>query len=150
MRVTIINRDDSVTINGKTHSGLDFSKFPENIHAIQWYETYGEVEYVTGADGIKPANEKIDNLEPYNYLLDLWEIAEQEEIAERQRNTPTPEQIAIGKRNNLLVASDWTQLPDVTLTAEKKAEWAAYRQALRDMTSDPNFPNIPFPVKPSA
>lgn len=27
---------------------------------------------------------------------------------------------------------DWTQLDDVPMTAEKKAEWAAYRQQLRD------------------
>lgn len=31
-----------------------------------------------------------------------------------------------------LAASDWTQLDDVPLTAEKKAEWATYRQQLRD------------------
>lgn len=36
------------------------------------------------------------------------------------------------QRNLELVASDWTQLPDSPLTAEKKAEWATYRQQLRD------------------
>ncbi len=33
-----------------------------------------------------------------------------------------------------LANSDWTQMPDAPLSAEKKAEWAAYRQQLRDMT----------------
>ncbi len=36
-------------------------------------------------------------------------------------------------RNDLLAMSDWTQLPDVALTAAKVAEWATYRQALRDL-----------------
>ena len=38
-------------------------------------------------------------------------------------------------RNNLLVSSDWTQVADCVLTAEKVAEWATYRQALRDYPS---------------
>lgn len=33
-----------------------------------------------------------------------------------------------------LARSDWTQLPDAPLSQSKKAEWAAYRQQLRDMT----------------
>ena len=36
------------------------------------------------------------------------------------------------ERNKLLVNSDWTQLSDSPLTDSKKAEWATYRQALRD------------------
>lgn len=38
-----------------------------------------------------------------------------------------------GLRSHLLEKSDWTQTLDAPLTAEKKAEWAAYRQALRNM-----------------
>ena len=41
-------------------------------------------------------------------------------------------------RNNELTATDWTQLPDSPLTPEKKAEWAVYRQALRDVTTQEN------------
>ena len=41
-------------------------------------------------------------------------------------------------RNNELTATDWTQLPDSPLTTEKKAEWAVYRQALRDITTQEN------------
>lgn len=36
-------------------------------------------------------------------------------------------------RDFLLATTDWTQMPDAPLTAEKKAEWATYRQQLRDM-----------------
>lgn len=50
-------------------------------------------------------------------------------------------------RNILLLESDWTQLPDVTLA--NRAEWVTYRQALRDITDQPGFPNnIIWPVSP--
>lgn len=39
-------------------------------------------------------------------------------------------------RNIFLRASDWTQMADSPLTAEKKAEWATYRQALRDLPNN--------------
>lgn len=35
-----------------------------------------------------------------------------------------------GQRDRLLAACDWTQLPDAP--SAKKADWATYRQALRD------------------
>jgi len=37
------------------------------------------------------------------------------------------------ERDAKLVATDWTQMPDSPLSAEKQAEWASYRQALRDV-----------------
>ena len=39
------------------------------------------------------------------------------------------------ERNSKLSQSDWTQTSDSPLTDEKKAEWAAYRQELRDLPS---------------
>jgi hypothetical protein len=51
------------------------------------------------------------------------------------------------KRNDLLLESDWTQLPDVPLTT--KEAWATYRQALRDITSQEGYPtSIAWPVAP--
>ena len=47
-------------------------------------------------------------------------------------------EIVRSMRNNELTATDWTQLPDSPLTTEKKAEWAVYRQALRDITTQEN------------
>jgi len=51
------------------------------------------------------------------------------------------------KRNELLTASDWTVLPDVTL--DNKQAWLDYRQALRDITITFDTPsNVVWPVKP--
>lgn len=37
------------------------------------------------------------------------------------------------QRNNLLAATDWTQLPDAPFSAAQKTAWQEYRQALRDL-----------------
>jgi len=52
---------------------------------------------------------------------------------------------ALKYRNNRLLASDWTQLPDAPCDREA---WLTYRQALRDLPSDPNWPNVTFPEPP--
>lgn len=51
-------------------------------------------------------------------------------------------------RNNLLLNSDWTQMPDYN--GADKAAWATYRQALRDVPQQSGFPTeITWPVAPA-
>ena len=38
-----------------------------------------------------------------------------------------------GRRNQMLAASDWTQVADVALTVEQDTAWRDYRKALRDL-----------------
>ncbi len=53
-------------------------------------------------------------------------------------------------RSDLLSGSDWTVVADSPLTTEKQAEWKTYRQALRDVTKQPGFPEtITWPVAPA-
>lgn len=52
-----------------------------------------------------------------------------------------------GDRNARLAACDWTQLPDAPVDA---AVWAAYRQQLRDISSQAEFPwTVEWPEEPS-
>ena len=37
------------------------------------------------------------------------------------------------QRDTLLTQCDWTQVADAPLTTQQKADWATYRQALRDL-----------------
>jgi hypothetical protein len=53
------------------------------------------------------------------------------------------------KRNQLLVESDWTQLPDVALATEQKTAWAVYRQQLRDFPEKCDPLNPIWPTAPS-
>jgi hypothetical protein len=50
------------------------------------------------------------------------------------------------RRDVLLAPTDWTQLPDVPLAT--KEIWAAYRQALRDITQQADPHNIIWPTPP--
>lgn len=49
------------------------------------------------------------------------------------------------ERNGLLRDCDYTQVPDAPVDQEA---WKAYRQALRDITSQPDPFNIEWPVAP--
>lgn len=82
-------------------------------------------------------------------------MADQNKIEEDiQQATPQEAlEIALGgirvKRDALLKQSDWTVLPDVSLAENKKEQWAAYRQALRDLPNnyDPAIRTV-FPKAP--
>ena len=56
------------------------------------------------------------------------------------------------ERNIRLFQTDWTQIPDTSLTAEQVEIAKTYRQALRDMISDchsaQTLDDIPWPMKP--
>jgi hypothetical protein len=45
MRLTIIPEDGSVYKDNYSYSNLDLSFVPSNVHAFQWYDTYGEIEF---------------------------------------------------------------------------------------------------------
>ena len=52
-------------------------------------------------------------------------------------------------RQMLLTQTDWTQLPNSPLNEQKKQEWSIYRQQLRDITSQPEYPfEIQWPKQP--
>lgn len=53
------------------------------------------------------------------------------------------------QKNQILASTDWTQVADSPLTSEQRAQWAAYRQQVRDITQQPDFPlNIVWPNVP--
>ena len=67
-------------------------------------------------------------------------------VAVKQEEARSPEEIAEIRRlsrDRRLASSDWTQLPDSPLSAEDRALWAEYRQALRDF--DPAADSWPIP-----
>jgi endonuclease/exonuclease/phosphatase family metal-dependent hydrolase len=84
-----------------------------------------------------------------------------EEIAQRQQDEIAWNNGAFDRamadlrqrRNALLSASDWTQLPDTTLTTAEKTSWMNYRTELRNITNGlttvEDVNGVSFPVKPS-
>ncbi|WP_226550858.1 tail fiber assembly protein [Celeribacter naphthalenivorans] len=65
---------------------------------------------------------------------------------------PARDDLLIGiraTRTSLLVASDWTQMPDSPLSAAEKSVWATYRQALRDITESEDLSAVVWPTAPT-
>jgi|DEB0MinimDraft_4_1074332.scaffolds.fasta_scaffold237152_2 hypothetical protein len=84
-----------------------------------------------------------------------------EEIAQRQQDEIAWNNGAFDRamadlrqrRNTLLSASDWTQLPDTTLTTAEKTAWMNYRTELRNITNGlttvEQVNSVAFPTKPA-
>lgn len=75
--------------------------------------------------------------------FDIWlqfaKDCEYEKLAAEIRN----------KRDNLLTQTDWTQVTDTVLNTEKQQEYKEYRQQLRDITEQQEFPyKVVFPKNP--
>lgn len=71
-RITIIKDDNVVCVNGRCLSGIDMSSMPDNLHAMQWYETHGEEERFNFQTG-RPFNVVITSLDNYSDVLSQWE-----------------------------------------------------------------------------
>jgi len=78
MKVTIIPEDGAVSVDGIGFGNLDLSSLDPSLHAVQWYDTYGEVEFKgVFADGktTKPENHFITSFAEYEPVLALWQAA---------------------------------------------------------------------------
>jgi len=87
---------------------------------------------------------RIDSLAPgleykWNFGTLAWEAYVDPNAAAQE---------ALDRRNHLLFVSDYTQLADSTQPGTK-AEWATYRQELRDLPEDPNWPDVTWPTPPT-
>jgi hypothetical protein len=109
---------------------------------LQSGERFLEGEYSDDAyyvlDGIPVA------IPPKTSQHHIFDYATKQWIDPRTPDTEWP--LVRSKRDRLLQASDWTQLPDVPLAT--KEAWAAYRQALRDITEQLDPFNIIWPELP--
>lgn len=108
--------------------GFDEAAIPGEYNPSTFYVKRGEVLEIPPS----PTGSGV-----FDYWLERWvEVVNQD-------TRPI-----IEKRNRLLYASDWTQIPDVP--SEDKLAWAAYRQALRDLPQQPGYPAvINWPIPPN-
>ena len=82
MRLTIIPIDGSVSVDGVGFGGLDLSFMDASVHAVQWYETHGEIERKDPVTGRMIANEVITSIDAFQPAIDVWQAAKTaEEVA---------------------------------------------------------------------
>lgn len=157
MRLTLIPSDKFVSIDGEKLLKIeqDFSWIPENVHAVQWYDTWGEVEYNDGTHNLKIDELGIFEQAVTDHANEKQRILDEEAAREAARDYMEELRFI---RNRRLSDCDWTQAADSPLSDTKKAEWATYRQELRDLTEnvvdpkplvlDPSHPE--WPVAPAS
>jgi len=84
MKLTIIKNDGAVYKDSVSYDNLSLPTIPSDVHALQWNESTGHIEFV---DNVK-ANEAITELPSWaNDALTAWQNAydsEQAEIARLQ------------------------------------------------------------------
>jgi hypothetical protein len=140
MNLVIIPADSTVIKNSVAISGLDLTpcNIPADVHALQWQDTSGWIEYI-GAD---VPNEDITVLPDWaNACLAVWQTAYDAIPA------PTDPEIVKAENakrlNSALKASDWSQLADVPLA--NRSDWVAYRAAIRNMAVNPPSDHLVMP-----
>ena len=75
MKLTIIKDDGAVYKDGKNYLNLNLNSIPSDIHALQWNNDSGHIEYVEGTDHV--LNEKITELPSWvNDVLTKWQTAD--------------------------------------------------------------------------
>ena len=86
MRVTVVPADRMVAIDGVVMR-VDISDLP-GVHAMQWYGSRGEIEYLADDNGNRPLNSKIDNFTPFEDYVEAWreaKVAHDEMVAREER-----------------------------------------------------------------
>ena len=125
------------------------TSFPKPLEGVD-LSNYGVVTVVaTEQPAINTETQRIEEGTPVladGVWKQTWNVidfsaAELQEIADQKAGS------ARSERNQKLKNTDWTQLADSPISS---ADWAVYRQALRDLPSQAGFPDsITWPTEPS-
>jgi len=148
MKLTIIPADGSVGENGVFYNGLNLSScnIPEDVHALQWQDTAGWIEYISSS----VQNEPITELPAWaNCCMTKWTEA----------NTPVPPQPPTAEQNkstavSKLQATDWTTIPDVGDPTKSNPylgnvqDFVVYRNTVRQYAINPIAGDINWPTLP--
>ena len=71
MRLTLIRSDGFIAIDGVGYI-VDLSTIDPTIHAVQWYDDQGEIEYVDSRGRIVE-NVNITSIDDFQHVISLWQ-----------------------------------------------------------------------------
>ena len=146
MKISIIPIDGTVCEDGICYIHLTWEDTPTDVHALQWQDESGWIEYNDG----KPNEDIIDLPDWVANALDAWTEA----------NTPPAPTIATAEDNKaramfILEETDWTTTADVGNAQmsnpylANQAEFIAFRSAVRQYAIYPVAGDIAWPVLPT-
>lgn len=111
-KISIISEDKILAQDGVGYVLPDFSQVPTNIHALQWDETKGEIEFYLDENDLKLPNEKITEIPLWvNALILQWEVAKklkEDEDIKRQIELDAIDLVAkqMQENNDLYIAQN--------------------------------------------
>lgn len=153
MQLSIIPSDWAVYEDGLCYAGLTWEGTPSNVHALQ-FNSDSNTGWIEFNDGTQ--NESITAVPTWGQNAEAaWQVAYDE--AHQPPTPPTYDEkynAMLIERDKRLLASDYTQLPDVIDLHNQSwlDQWVDYRQQLRDLPNNvnpENIDNIPWPVPPA-
>ena len=99
MRVIILPKEGTVTVDGESLGDFDMTKVSNDIHALQWYGDRGEIEYIDNPDDDvegKP-NKLIDKLPVWTNKL-IKDYAKKKKEIEEMEGDDLPEEREVPAR----------------------------------------------------
>ena len=127
------------------------TSFPKQIPS-EMLESYGVYTVVyTDMPTIDGRTQKVEQDATPSLVDGAWTIGWTTSSKTAEETQAWDDNIAASnraQRDSLLTQSDWTQVADAPVDA---TAWSTYRQALRDLPSHANWPNLndgDWPVKP--
>jgi hypothetical protein len=152
MKLTIIPSDKAVYKDNLCYLNLTWEGTPINVHALQWLDFSGSIEFNNGAQ-----NEDITSLPDWaNNAIAAWQIAYDE--AHKPAPDPLPPTVEENKMtaSGKLFQTDWTTIPDVSDPTKSNPylsntqDFVGYRNAVRQYAVYPIAGNIDWPMVPTA
>lgn len=119
------------------------TSFPQSMPDNQ-LDSWGVFPVTTTAQPTPAPGQIVEEITPVEIggaWTQQWNVR-----AATQQETDSQADEVRSQRNRLLYECDWTQLSDAPVDS---LAWANYRQALRDVTSQPGFPwDVTWPTQP--
>lgn len=140
------NPDEKVRVT-QTPEGLSEITLWDGWHKIGEQIWEGEIYHIE-RDCIPYHEELADEIAAnFGVWVKKGKMEEAESYAEIERIN---RKAILDRRKELLSECDYTQMPDYPISDVKRVAWAKYRQALRDITKQPEYPGeIKWPIAPS-
>ena len=135
-----------ISSNVFTHSSDNISPYPPEFTYLEVAEPIDNGKFYLNLETKETAAfpDRPDFKHTWNWVTKTWEDPRTEEQKYNQAANTVKE-----KRAKLLADSDWVVIRATDTVTPIPQDWQTYRQQLRDITQQPEFPyNVVWPVKP--
>ena len=144
MQIAII-KDNAVESMGEHQMLFSNVSFPSSGPTSDWM-TANSVMPVTMSRSYDRMTQKSTSVDPYIednvvYLHKIESLTDSEKTAAQTEVDNQTASRNREERNKRLVETDWMACSDVTMSND----WKTYRQALRDLPTHSNWPNLKVP-----